>query len=161
MVQNVKLVLVDDLDGTEAQQTVEFALDGVSYEIDLHDQHATQLRHDFDEWIEHARQAGGRRQTHRRPNNSSGRNDLAQVRQWAERTGTRSQRPRSRRPGRGQRLRRRPLAQARQSCPARSPAVPLARQAGHGSNHRCDELRNRLDDVLPVVSDHHHGSRLG
>jgi len=39
MAQSVRLVLIDDVDGTEADQTVTFALDGVSYEIDLNDQH--------------------------------------------------------------------------------------------------------------------------
>ena len=61
MAQSVRLVLIDDVDGTEADQTVTFALDGVSYEIDLNDQHATQLRHDLGAWIEHARRVGGRR----------------------------------------------------------------------------------------------------
>lgn len=39
MAQSVRLVLIDDVDGTEADQTVTFALDGESYEIDLNDQH--------------------------------------------------------------------------------------------------------------------------
>jgi len=36
--------LVDDLDGTEAEETVHFALDGVGYEIDLNAKNATELR---------------------------------------------------------------------------------------------------------------------
>ena len=36
--------LVDDLDGGQADETVSFALDGVTYTIDLSAQHATRLR---------------------------------------------------------------------------------------------------------------------
>ena len=84
MAQSVRLVLIDDVDGSEADQTVTFALDGVSYEIDLNDQHATQLRHDLGAWIEHARRVGGRRQTHPRYGSSGvARKHLRQVRAWA------------------------------------------------------------------------------
>lgn len=38
-----RVVLVDDLDGTDADRTVLFALDGVEYEIDLTDAHAREL----------------------------------------------------------------------------------------------------------------------
>jgi hypothetical protein len=37
MAQRTVVSLVDDLDGTEANETVEYALDGVIYEIDLND----------------------------------------------------------------------------------------------------------------------------
>ncbi len=46
---------VDDIDGTPAQQTITFALDGVTYEIDLSDRHAKQLRSVLERHIEHAR----------------------------------------------------------------------------------------------------------
>ncbi|MBN9376412.1 MAG: Lsr2 family protein, partial [Cellulomonas sp.] len=35
MAQKVQVLLVDDLDGGTADETVTFALDGISYEIDL------------------------------------------------------------------------------------------------------------------------------
>ena len=35
MAQRVNVVLVDDLDGSEAAETVNFGLDGANYEIDL------------------------------------------------------------------------------------------------------------------------------
>ena len=37
-------MLIDDLDGGEADETVKFALDGVQYEIDLSKKNATKLR---------------------------------------------------------------------------------------------------------------------
>jgi hypothetical protein len=42
--QKVSVLLVDDIDGTEAHETVSFALDGTEYEIDLSKSNADDLR---------------------------------------------------------------------------------------------------------------------
>lgn len=52
--------LIDDIDGTDASETVSFGLDGVTYEIDLRDEHAEQLRTALGEWTVHARRVAGR-----------------------------------------------------------------------------------------------------
>lgn len=44
MAKHIITQITDDLDGSEADQTVEFAIDGVNYEIDLNDKNATELR---------------------------------------------------------------------------------------------------------------------
>ncbi len=44
MAQKIQTLLVDDIDGSEAESTVRFGLDGTSYEIDLSAAHATELR---------------------------------------------------------------------------------------------------------------------
>lgn len=44
MATRIISTLVDDLDGSEAAETVQFSLDGRSYEIDLSSTHADQLR---------------------------------------------------------------------------------------------------------------------
>ena len=44
MAQRVNIVLVDDIDGSDATETVSFGLDGTSYEIDLNDKNAAKLR---------------------------------------------------------------------------------------------------------------------
>ena len=44
MAQKVVVSLVDDLDSSEADETVEFGLDGATYEIDLSDANAATLR---------------------------------------------------------------------------------------------------------------------
>ena len=44
MAQKVQTFLIDDLDGSEAEGTVLFGLDGVHYEIDLSTEHAKALR---------------------------------------------------------------------------------------------------------------------
>ncbi|OQO92831.1 histone-like nucleoid-structuring protein Lsr2 [Saccharomonospora piscinae] len=61
MAQKVLVSLVDDLDGSEAEETVEFGLDGVSYEIDLSSENAEELRDALAQYVEHARRAGGRK----------------------------------------------------------------------------------------------------
>ena len=44
MTQKVQTILIDDLDGSQADSTVRFGLDGTDYEIDLNADHAHLLR---------------------------------------------------------------------------------------------------------------------
>ena len=44
MAQKVNVLLVDDIDGSDADETIEFGLDGTHYEIDLNSDHAQELR---------------------------------------------------------------------------------------------------------------------
>ena len=61
MAKKVTVTLVDDFDGEgAADETVEFGLDGVTYEIDLSAKNATKLRHDLKQWVEAGRRVGGR-----------------------------------------------------------------------------------------------------
>lgn len=90
MVQKVQVLLVDDLDGAPADETVTFALDGVSYEIDLTSAHAAELRDALGSWVGHARKVGGGRSTTRSaPRARSGRSssDADVIRQWARDNG--------------------------------------------------------------------------
>jgi hypothetical protein len=66
----VLVQLVDDIDGGEADQTVTFGLDGASYEIDLTETHAEELRASVDKFVQSARRIGGRSTTTRRPSTS-------------------------------------------------------------------------------------------
>ncbi len=58
MAQKVNVVLVDDLDGSEADETISFTVDGASYEIDLNEANAAALRDAFAPWLGAARRAG-------------------------------------------------------------------------------------------------------
>jgi hypothetical protein len=92
MAQRVQVLLVDDIDGGDAAETVTFALDGVSYEIDLTEANAARLRDDLAPWVGHARRSGGRKAPARRGSNGggatrSGRSDLAEIREWARKNG--------------------------------------------------------------------------
>ena len=86
MAQRVNVVLVDDLDGSEGAETVSFAVDGVSYEIDLNESNAARLRDDFAVWTAHATRVGGRKRT-ASASSSSGKEDLDAIRAWARDNG--------------------------------------------------------------------------
>lgn len=88
MAQKVQVLLVDDIDGAEAAETVSFSLDGVSYEIDLTAKNAAKLRDDLSTWVGHARRSGGRKSTRRATANAGQRRgDLSVVREWARENG--------------------------------------------------------------------------
>ena len=61
MAQKVLVEILDDIDGSTAAQTVQFGLDGVTYEIDLSDDNAAALRDELARFIAAARRIGGRK----------------------------------------------------------------------------------------------------
>ena len=86
MAQKVNIVLVDDLDGTEATETVTFGLDGTTYEIDLNDANAAALRETLSGYVGHARKVtGGRRG--RKSAGSASSSNTKDVREWAKSQG--------------------------------------------------------------------------
>jgi uncharacterized membrane protein YgcG len=95
MAQRVNVVLVDDIDGTDATETVSFAIDGVDYEIDLSEKHAADLRDAVSLFIGHARRTGGRRKGRGRSSSGSGGSggsgasgaSAADIRAWARENG--------------------------------------------------------------------------
>ena len=88
MAQRVNIVLEDDIDGSDADETVTFALDGVSYEIDLNGENAAKLRDALAPYVGHARRAAGRRVGGRTSaGRGSAKRDLADVREWARSNG--------------------------------------------------------------------------
>jgi hypothetical protein len=92
MAQKVQVVLIDDIDGGDATETVTFALDGVTYEIDLNDANAATLRDALAVWVGNARRVSGRASSGRSASRSSGRRssgseDSAAIREWAKSNG--------------------------------------------------------------------------
>lgn len=93
MAKKVTVTLVDDFDGEgPADETVEFSIDGVSYEIDLSARNAQRIRDEFKPWAEAGRRVGGRRRG--RPAGATGRGragidreQSAAIREWARRNG--------------------------------------------------------------------------
>jgi len=86
MAQRVEVILIDDIDGSSAVETITFGLDGVTYEIDLSEEHAKKLREDFAQWTGHARRtSGGRRTTTRRT--AARRGNVSEIREWARANG--------------------------------------------------------------------------
>lgn len=87
MAQKVQVLLVDDINGAEAAETVSFSVDGVSYEIDLTTANAKKLRDDLATWVGHARRSGGRKSSRRATTAGVRRGDLSAVREWARNNG--------------------------------------------------------------------------
>lgn len=84
MASKTHTVITDDLDGSEGAATINFSLDGVSYEIDLNDENAQKFRKVFASWLEHSRRVGGRA----RRGTSRGRSDeTKRIREWAQANG--------------------------------------------------------------------------
>ncbi|GAA0928062.1 Lsr2 family protein [Streptomyces thermoalcalitolerans] len=88
MAQKVQVLLVDDLDGSEADETVTFALDGKTYEIDLTTSNADKLRSLLEPYVKNGRRVtsrtGGRGKSRAA---STGSQDTAQIRAWAKANG--------------------------------------------------------------------------
>jgi hypothetical protein len=59
--EKVGISLIDDLDGSSADETVSFSVDGIAYEIDLSRENASKLRAALAKFIEAARDTGNRR----------------------------------------------------------------------------------------------------
>jgi hypothetical protein len=85
------VTLVDDLDGSTADEQVEFAMDGKSYEIDLSAANSAKLREALAPFVSAARRTGGRRRstagtaTAARP--STDREQNQAIREWAQQQG--------------------------------------------------------------------------
>jgi GNAT superfamily N-acetyltransferase len=101
--QKTIVTLIDDLTGEEAEDitTVEFALEGVTYEIDLADDNAAKLRDNLARYVAAARKTSARRATTRGADRSAARgagngavarsgynrDTLRAIREWAKQNG--------------------------------------------------------------------------
>ena len=98
MAQKTIVTLVDDLTGEAAEniRTVEFALDGRAYELDLTDENSAKLHDALSQYVNAARKIGGRRRSATRPDRGSkstsrttgyNRETLKSIREWAKKNG--------------------------------------------------------------------------
>ena len=87
-------VLVDDLDGGDADETVKFGLDGIQYEIDLSKKNATKIRDVLAPYVAAGTKvgrggvlAGGRSATRGRSGAGADRDQNRAIREWAQSKG--------------------------------------------------------------------------
>jgi predicted DNA-binding protein (UPF0278 family) len=89
--QKVTVQLVDDLDGSVAVETVDFGLDGVSYQIDLSTVNAEKIRELLGDYVTHARRSGTHRRTPaaglRGRSAAVDREQNQAIREWARKRG--------------------------------------------------------------------------
>jgi hypothetical protein len=79
-------ILVDDLDGTPGERTINFTWDGVDYEIELNKKNAVTFEKAVKPYAEAARRSRGGR-GRRYSGRSSGKRDLGAIRDWAAQNG--------------------------------------------------------------------------
>lgn len=83
MAKRVQVFHTDDLDGSEAAETISFALDGIGYTIDLSEAHARKLRDQLAPYIAAGeRERGARKTTPTRRRNGGG-TAATEIRAWA------------------------------------------------------------------------------
>jgi hypothetical protein len=89
--QQVTVKLVDDMDGSEASETIAFALEGRSYEIDLSKDNKARLEDALSPYLKAARRNSGRSNAARKPRASSPaaehRAHTTDIRKWARGAG--------------------------------------------------------------------------
>jgi len=87
--QKIQTLLIDDLDGSAAEGTVRFGLDGTGYEIDLTAGHAAELRDALARYVDAARRvsSSARRPTRGGRHGPAGDLNAVEVRQWARAQG--------------------------------------------------------------------------
>jgi len=90
--QKIQTLFIDDIDGSEAEGTVRFALDGAEYEIDLNAKHAEALRKALARYVDAARRSSGGGGAARRPARTGRRApasglNTTEVREWAKAQG--------------------------------------------------------------------------
>lgn len=92
MAKQVITVLTDDLDGSDADRTIEFGLDGVNYTIDLSDKNAGKLRKALDPYLAVASRIGrtganGRIASRAAAPSRTNREENQAIREWASKNG--------------------------------------------------------------------------
>ena len=87
MAQRIQTLLIDDIDGGDADATVRFGLDGTEYEIDLSAAHGDELRNALAQYLAHARRTGGTAKSAARSRRGGTVVDTAKVREWAKGQG--------------------------------------------------------------------------
>jgi hypothetical protein len=93
MTRRVDVQLLDDIDGSPAEETLRYGLDGTTYEVDLNAKHAEKLRSSLAKFILKSRRVGRSdvaAGSHRRSGGAPARTDRAQnqaIRDWAKSKG--------------------------------------------------------------------------
>lgn len=89
MAQKVQVILIDDLDGGPAEETVTFGLDGNTYEIDLNAENVAKLRDAIAPWVGHGRRLPRTGTKARRGRSSAANSGTSAntIRQWARENG--------------------------------------------------------------------------
>src|SRR3954469_22734801 len=88
MAQRVRVVLSDDIEGSEGAETVSFSYNGVDYELDLSAKNVKKFHDNLQFYADHGRRVGGRaRRSSDGSKTTRVRSDNATIRAWAKANG--------------------------------------------------------------------------
>lgn len=93
MAKQIVTLLTDDIDGSKADRTVEFSIDGVSYTIDLSEKNAGKLRKALDPYLAAASRIGRSSTARIAPRSAApvpsraNRDQNQAIREWANKNG--------------------------------------------------------------------------
>lgn len=85
--RKTKIILIDDIDGTEADRTIQFGLNGTTYEIDLNETNTQKLEAALAPFVEKATKVAGRRSSGQTRRTTAGPSFSQNVRAWAKEQG--------------------------------------------------------------------------
>ncbi len=83
MAQKVEVILIDDIDGGGADETIRFGVDGSEYEIDLSTAHADEFRSAVQAYVDAGRKVSRAKSTPAGSRNQ----ETAKIREWARKNG--------------------------------------------------------------------------
>ena len=86
MAKKTHIELVDDIDGSKADETIAFSIDGAHYEIDLSAENAEKIRAEIGEWAEKGTRVA-RKKARRASAPAPSSEENARIRQWAKDNG--------------------------------------------------------------------------
>jgi hypothetical protein len=85
--QRTIIQLTDDLDGATADRTVQFAYEGVTYELDLSTKNADKFATALEPYVAAGRRVGGRKSSSRGSATKANKEEIRAIRQWAKDSG--------------------------------------------------------------------------
>jgi len=87
MAQKVVTTLIDDMDGSEAADTITIGYKGYTYELDLSEKNLAKLEKAVGPFVQAGRRVGGGRRATREPLSKRVPSDSTTVRAWAQANG--------------------------------------------------------------------------
>ena len=87
MARITQVTLVDDVDGSAADENVSFSLEGRRYQLDLSKKNAAKLRDALAPFVASARRAGGRGRSKMTQRPTADRERTTAIREWARQHG--------------------------------------------------------------------------
>lgn len=87
MARQIRVVLTDDIDGTEGAETIEFSLAGKAYSIDLNEANARKLEDALEPFIAKAEKVSARGRARGASPRKAASSNTAAIRAWAKSNG--------------------------------------------------------------------------